>query len=219
MVFSNIGDTLKLDEQLLPGLKPSGVPRVMKHSSLPFFYSDIESLRKIVVENNDIDVIIMETQRYEDPKDNFLQEVRKTADEIGAVLIFDEVTSGFRINNGGIYLIYNVVPDMAIFGKALGNGFPISAIIGRRKVMEAAQSSIISSTFWTERSGYVVALKTLEIIERDKVYLNLLKYGNQINEVWIKAAKNANLDIYITKQLLINLVLLQLRYFCYYLNI
>lgn len=197
-ISSNIGDTSKLDEQLLPGLKPSGVPRVMKHSSLPFFYNDIESLRKLVSENYDIGVIIMEPQRNEDPKDNFLQEVRKIADEIGAVLIFDEVTSGFRMNNGGIHLTYNVEPDVAIFGKALGNGFPISAIIGKRKIMEAAQSSFISSTFWTERSGYVAALKTLEIIERDKVYLNLLKYGNMINDEWINAAKAADLDIHIS---------------------
>lgn len=197
-ISSNIGDTSKLDEQLLPGLKPSGVPRQLKHSSLPFFYNDIESLTKVIAENNDIGVIIMEPQRNEDPKDNFLQKVKAIAKEIGAVLIFDEVTSGFRMNNGGIHLTYNVEPDIAIFGKALGNGFPISAIIGRREVMEAAQSSFISSTFWTERIGYTAALKTLEIFERDKVHLNLLKYGNQINEVWIKAAKAAGLDIHIS---------------------
>lgn len=197
-ISSNIGDTSKLDEQLLPGLKPAGVPRELKHSSLPFFYNDINSLKEIVEANDDIGVIIMEPQRNENPKDNFLQKVKDIASEIGAVLIFDEVTSGFRMNNGGIHLTYNVEPDIAIFGKALGNGFPISAIIGRRKVMEAAQISFISSTFWTERVGFTAALKTLEIFERDKVYLNLLKYGNQINEVWTKAAKNANLDIHIS---------------------
>jgi len=197
-ISSNIGDTSKLDEQLLPGLKPSGVPRQLKHTSLPFFYNDIESLKKVVAEHNDIGVIIMEPQRNENPKDDFLQKVKDIAKEIGAVLIFDEVTSGFRMNNGGIHLTYNVEPDMAIFGKALGNGFPISAIIGRREIMEAAQSTFISSTFWTERIGYTAALKTLEIIERDKVYLNLLKYGNMINDVWIKAAKAADLEIHIS---------------------
>ena len=197
-ISSNIGDTTKLDEQLLPGLKPSGVPRQLKNSSLPFFYNDIESLKKVVAENNDIGVIIMEPQRNEDPTDNFLQEVKTIAKKIGAVLIFDEVTSGFRMNNGGIHLTYNVEPDIAIFGKALGNGFPISAIIGCREVMEAAQSSFISSTFWTERIGYTAALKTLEIFERDKVYLNLLKYGKMINDLWIKAAKAADLAIHIS---------------------
>jgi glutamate-1-semialdehyde 2,1-aminomutase len=197
-ISSNLGDSKNLDEQLLPGLKPNGVPRQLQNSSLPFMYNDIESLKKIISDNNDIGVIIMEPQRNEDPKDNFLQEVRKIANQIGAVLIFDEVTSGFRMNNGGIHLTYDVEPDMAIFGKALGNGYPISAILGRREIMEAAQTSFISSTFWTERIGFTAALKTLEIIERDEVYLNLLKHGKQINELWIKSAKRNGLDIHIS---------------------
>jgi len=195
---SNIGDTSNLDEQLLPGLKPRGVPRNLKYSSFPFFYNDIDSLKKIVEENSDIGVIIMEPQRNENPKKNFLHQVKQIANKIGAVLIFDEVTSGFRMNNGGIHLTYNIEPDIAIFGKALGNGFPISAIIGRRNVMEAAQSSFISSTFWTERIGYTAALKTLEIFKRDNVNISLFKYGKMINNIWMQAAKEADLDIHIS---------------------
>ena len=197
-ISANIGKERNLDEQLLPGLKPNGVPRQLKNTSIPFFYNNIQSLKKVVEENNDIGVIIMEPQRNENPKNNFLQEVKSIARKIGAILIFDEVTSGFRMNNGGIHLTYNVEPDMAIFGKALGNGFPISAIIGRKEVMEAAQTSFISSTMWTERIGFVAGLKTLEIIERDKVYLDLLKYGNQINEAWNTAAEKVNLKIHIS---------------------
>jgi len=197
-ISANIGKERNLDEQLLPGLKPNGVPRQLKNTSIPFFYNNIQSLKKVVEENNDIGVIIMEPQRNENPKNNFLQEVKSIARKIGAILIFDEVTSGFRMNNGGIHLTYNVEPDMAIFGKALGNGFPISAIIGRKEIMEAAQKSFISSTMWTERIGFVAGLKTLEIIERDKVYLDLLKYGNQINEAWNTAAEKVNLKIHIS---------------------
>ncbi len=197
-ISSNIGDSKNLDEQLIPGLKPAGVPRQMKHSSIPFYYNDIDSLKKIIAENNDLGVIIMEPVRNVLPKEGFLQEVKNIAKEIGAVLIFDEVTSGFRMNNGGIHMTFDVEPDMAIFGKALGNGFPISAIIGKREIMEAAESSFISSTFWTERVGYVAALKTLEIIERDKVYQNLLKYGDQINTIWTATAKKYNLSIHIS---------------------
>lgn len=197
-ISANIGKERNLDEQLLPGLKPNGVPRQLKNTSIPFFYNNIQSLKKVVEENNDIGVIIMEPQRNENPKNNFLQEVKSIARKIGAILIFDEVTSGFRMNNGGVHLTYNVEPDMAIFGKALGNGFPISAIIGRKEIMEAAQKSFISSTMWTERIGFVAGLKTLEIIERDKVYLDLLKYGNQINEAWNTAAEKVNLKIHIS---------------------
>jgi glutamate-1-semialdehyde 2,1-aminomutase len=197
-ISANIGDSQNLDEQLISGLKPNGVPRELKQTAFPFFYNDIDSLKKVVSENDDIGVIIMEPQRSEDPKDNFLQEVKKIAREIGAVLIFDEVTSGFRVNNGGVHLAFDVEPDIAIFGKALGNGYPISAILGRREIMESAETSFISSTFWTERIGFTAALKTLEIVERDKVYLNLIKHGEHINKVWTEAAKEANLDIHIS---------------------
>lgn len=197
-ISSNIGDNSKLDEQLLPGLKPAGVPRQLKSCSLPFFYNNIDSLKTLIAENDDIGVIIMEPVRNVLPAEGFLEEVREIATKIGAVLIFDEVTSGFRMNNGGIHMSFGVEPDMAIFGKALGNGFPISAIIGKRQVMEAAESSFISSTFWTERVGFTAALKTLEIIEREKVYESLVQYGNQINEVWRDSAENAGLEIHIT---------------------
>lgn len=197
-ISSNIGDNSKLDEQLLPGLKPAGVPRQLKGCSLPFFYNNIDSLKNLIAENDDIGVIIMEPVRNVLPAEGFLEEVREIATKIGAILIFDEVTSGFRMNNGGIHLNFGVDPDMAIFGKALGNGFPISAIIGKREVMEAAESSFISSTFWTERIGFTAALKTLEIIERDNVYENLVKYGNQINEVWQKSSEKAGLEIHIS---------------------
>jgi len=197
-ISSNIGDNSKLDEQLLPGLKPAGVPRQLKSCSLPFFYNNIDSLKNLIAENDDIGVIIMEPVRNVLPTEGFLEEVREIATKIGAILIFDEVTSGFRMNNGGIHMNFGVEPDMAIFGKALGNGFPISAIIGKREVMEAAESSFISSTFWTERIGFTAALKTLEIIERDKVYEHLVQYGNQINEVWRNSANIAGLEIHIS---------------------
>lgn len=197
-ISSNIGDNSKLDEQLLPGLKPAGVPRQLKNTSLPFFYNNIDSLKSLIAENDDIGVIIMEPVRNVLPLDGFLHDVREIANQIGAILIFDEVTSGFRMNNGGIHLIWGVEPDMAIFGKALGNGFPISAIIGKKEIMVAAKSSFISSTFWTERIGYTAALKTLEIIKRDEVYINLIKYGNQINEIWKNAAEQSGIDIHIS---------------------
>ncbi len=197
-ISSNIGDNSKLDEQLLPGLKPAGVPRQLKNSSLPFFYNNIDSLKSLITENDNIGVIFMEPVRNVLPAEGFLQEVREIANQIGAVLIFDEVTSGFRMNNGGIHLTFGVEPDMAIFGKALGNGFPISAIIGKREIMEAAETSFISSTFWTERIGFTAAIKTLEIIKRDEVYVNLIKYGNQINDVWKKAADQSGLDVHIS---------------------
>ena len=194
-ISSNISNAKNLDKQLLEGLNSSGVPNSLIDTAMPFNYNDIESLEKIVKNNDDIGVIIMEPVRNVNPKDNFLQKVRDIANKINAVLIFDEVTSGFRINNGGIHLTYGVEPDMAIFGKALGNGHPISAVIGKESIMKSAETSFISSTFWTERVGFVAALKTLEIFEKDKVHNDLVKYGELINQEWENASKISGLKI------------------------
>ncbi|MEY3200845.1 MAG: hypothetical protein RIR70_395, partial [Pseudomonadota bacterium] len=162
---ANLGDDKNLDGHLLPGLEPNGVPRNLRGTVFPFNYNNIAELEALVSQH-DIGVIKMEVVRNKGPEDNFLHKVRKLATERGIVLIFDECTSGFRQTFGGLHKLYGVEPDMAMFGKALGNGYAITATIGRREVMEAAQSSFISSTFWTERIGPAAALKTLEVMER-----------------------------------------------------
>ena len=198
-ISSNVGDNGNLDDQLLPGLKPNGVPKNMQNTALPFSYNNLSELEDIVNRYpNEVGVIIMEPQRSEKPNLNFLQGVRDIATKIGAVLIFDEVTSGFRINHGGIHLIYGVNPDMAVFGKALGNGFPISAILGKREVMKAAETSFISSTFWTERVGFVAALATLNKMKERDVQAQLIRFGKRINEGWKKLADSYNVPIVIS---------------------
>ncbi|MDA8226235.1 MAG: aminotransferase class III-fold pyridoxal phosphate-dependent enzyme [Desulfitobacterium hafniense] len=193
---SNIGDSSNLDGQLLPGLNPVGVPRELKGTALPFNYNNLGELKSLVKEyGNEIGGIIMEPQRGSYPEPGFLEGVRDIATKIGAVLIFDEVTSGFRINIGGIHLTLGVEPDIAVFGKALGNGYPISAIIGRKEVMDYAQDSFISSTFWTERIGYVAALATIKKMEDHDVPRHLVKYGELINSGWQTIAAECGLDI------------------------
>ena len=160
---ANLGDDQNLAGHLLPGLEPRGVPQNLRGSVLPFRYNNFEELEALV-RDHDIGVIKMEVSRNMGPEDNFLQKVRKLATDNNIVLIFDECTSGFRQTFGGLHKLYGVEPDIAIFGKALGNGYAITAVIGRRAVMEAAQSTFISSTFWTERIGPTAALKTLEVM-------------------------------------------------------
>ena len=133
---------------------------------------------------HDIGVIKMEVERNTGPEDNFLHKVRELATERSIVLIFDECTSGFRETFGGIHKKYDVEPDIAMFGKALGNGYAITAVIGRREVMNAAQTSFISSTFWTERIGPAAALKTLEVMEREKSWEKITQTGNVIRQGW-----------------------------------
>ena len=137
----------------------------------------------------------MEVVRNMGPEDNFLHKVRKLATDKGIVLIFDECTSGFRETFGGLHKKYGVEPDMAMFGKALGNGYAITAIIGRREVMEAAQTTFISSTFWTERIGPTAALKTLEVMERLKSWETITTTGLNIRHGWQLLADKHGLKI------------------------
>jgi glutamate-1-semialdehyde aminotransferase len=183
----NLGDEQNLAGHLLPGLDPAGVPQALKGTVLPFNYNNIEELLDLV-NKNDVGVIKMEVSRNMGPKDNFLQKVRQLATERNIVLIFDECTSGFRQTFGGLHKLYGVEPDMAMFGKALGNGYAITAIIGKREVMEAAQKTFISSTFWTERIGPTAALATLKVMERMKSWESITDTGNEIKRRWQQLA-------------------------------
>ncbi|MFH1798395.1 MAG: aminotransferase class III-fold pyridoxal phosphate-dependent enzyme, partial [Candidatus Omnitrophota bacterium] len=147
---SNLSSADNLNSQLLPGLNPAGVPKGLINSALPFRYGDVEAFKKIVNETKgNLGVIIMEVERHEKVNIAFLNMIKETAKDIGAVLIFDEVSSGFRARVGGLHMLHGVTPDMMVLGKAMGNGFPISAVIGKRAIMQAAQDTFISSTYWT----------------------------------------------------------------------
>lgn len=190
----NLGDDKGLDGHLLPGLQPNGVPRNLKGTVFPFNYNNFAELEALV-QQHDIGVIKMEVVRNNGPQDNFLHKVRKLATDRGIVLIFDECTSGFRQTFGGLHKMYGVEPDMAMFGKAMGNGYAITATIGRREVMEAAQSTFISSTFWTERIGPAAALKTLEVMERMQSWDTITRMGLKIRQRWQELADKHGLQI------------------------
>jgi len=191
---ANLGDDENLAGHLLPGLEAKGVPQNLRGTVLPFNYNNFAELEALV-NANDIGVIKMEVVRNMGPENNFLHKVRKLATERGIVLIFDECTSGFRETFGGLHKKYGVEPDMAMFGKALGNGYAITATIGRREVMEAAQSTFISSTFWTERIGPSAAMKTLEVMERTKSWDTITATGNQIRQSWQQLADKHGISI------------------------
>ena len=194
---ANLGDDNNLSGHLLPGLEPKGVPIDLKGSVVPFNYNQIEQLEAII-KNHDIGTIKMEVSRNEEPKDDFLLKVRKIANDNNIILIFDECTSGFRQSNGGLHKIYGVEPDMAIFGKALGNGYAITAVIGKKAVMDFSQSTFISSTFWTERIGPTAAIKTLEVMNKTKSWELITIIGKDVGVKWKKLGDKHQLDIKIT---------------------
>jgi len=194
---ANLGDDKNLAGHLLPGLEPLGVPASLKGTVFPFNYNNYQELEDLVREH-DIGVIKMEVVRNKGPEDNFLEKVRDLATRKGIILIFDECTSGFRQTYGGIHSSYNVEPDMAMFGKALGNGYAISAVIGKREIMEAAQNTFISSTFWTERIGPTAALKTLEVMKREQSWETISNTGIRIKKEWSNLAAKYDLPVEIS---------------------
>ncbi len=191
---SNIKNSNNLNTHLMYQVPVSGIPKILKDTAIPFDYNNFKQLENIVKKHN-IGVIKMEVRRDVEPKNDFLKKVRKLASEKNIVLIFDECTSGFRQTYGGLHKYYKVNPDIAIFGKALGNGYAINAIVGKREVMEYCNSSFISSTFWTERVGPTAALETLEIMLKTKSWEIITKLGKKIKDNWNKISKNNGLDI------------------------
>ena len=175
---ANLKGKNNLDGLLLPGLEPAGVPTELEGTTLAFNYGNINELEVLVNEHDDIGAICIEVQRGKEADLQFIKAVRMIANKINAVLIFDEISSGFRLTVGGLYKLYDLEPDMVVLGKALGNGYGISAILGKRNVMEAAQNSFISSSFWTERTGYVAALETIRQFENKNVINHLTELGD-----------------------------------------
>ncbi len=194
---ANLGDETALDGQLMPGLDPAGVPRGLKGTALPFHYNRLDQLKAIVdATRGELGVIVMEPRRGEAPAPGFLEAVRGIATDIGAVLIFDEVTTGFRMTDGGIHKLLGVNPDIAVFAKSMANGYAMAALVGTSAVMDAAQSTFISSTNWTERVGLAAAIATIRKCRRERVAEHLIRIGELMFAGWKKAASAAGVAIH-----------------------
>jgi glutamate-1-semialdehyde 2,1-aminomutase len=191
---ANIGVGSALDRHLLAGLEPAGVPGALGGSARPFEYNNLGQLEAIMT-TGDVGVIFMEVERTFPPQPGFLEGVRELADKHGAVLVFDECTSGFRQLLGGLHGVYGVEPDIAVLGKTLGNGYAINAVIGQKAIMQAAQSTFISSTFWTERIGPTAALAALHAMETEDAPARVHSLGLDMRSSWTQLAEATNLDI------------------------
>ena len=193
---ANLADNKALDGHLLPGLKPKGVPRVLKNSAIPFSYNNIKGFLSLVDKyKNKIGTVVMEPLRNYYPEKGFLETIREMTEKLKIVLIFDEITSGWRLNLGGAHLKLGVNPDIAVFGKGISNGYPMAAIIGKSEVMEVAQETFISSTYWTERIGPVAALATIRKLKERDVPSHLINIGKKIQNGWRESAEKNCLKI------------------------
>lgn len=195
---ANLASDKALDGQLLPGLQPNGVPRGLKGSSVPFAYNDTESFLKLVKANKGkIAAVVIEPVRSVDPDPKFIQTIMKTAKDEGIVLIVDEVTAAFRIYPGGAHLVYGIKPDIAVFAKAMSNGYPMAAIIGKGNVMTSAQDTFISSTYWTERIGPAAAVATIKKFRDKKVHNHMIAMGKAVKVGWQAMADKHGIEIHL----------------------
>ena len=191
---ANINSRKNLDQHLMSGLNYDGVPENLKNTSFPFPFNDFDYLLKLIKKKK-IGIIKMEVMRNMKPYKDYLQKIRKICNERKIILIFDECTSGYRENMGGIHLKFKVNPDIAIFGKALGSGYAINAIIGKRKIMKKAENTFISSTFWGERIGYTAALSSIKEFKRLKVFKKIESNGKSLKSIWLDLSKKYSVPI------------------------
>ena len=164
---ANLGETDALNGHLLPGLEPKGVPRELKGTALPFRYNDLASLEAALAQlGGNLAAVVMEPMRSQLPKDDFIAKVAARCRAAGGVFVVDEVTSGLRYGHPGALTRFGVEPDVAVYAKAMSNGFPFGAVVGRDAIMQAADGSFISSSYWTDGVGPAAALAVLEKVER-----------------------------------------------------
>ena len=193
---ANLGETDALRGHLLPGLDPLGVPRELRDTNFPFTYNSREEFQRILDgQGHRLAAVVMEPCRYHDPAPGFLEYVRDAAHAAGALVIFDEVTIGWRLVYGGAHLRLGVAPDIAVFGKTLSNGHLMAAVIGARDAMAGAHGSFISSSYWTEGVGPAAALATLSKMERIDVPAHCRRMGSRVQEAWRASAQRHNLPV------------------------
>ena len=193
-IAANLLKDETLDEYLFPGIDPTGVPKALAGTALPFRYGDLEMLEQRLTENKDeVACIIMEPLRSELPPEGFLEGVRQLADRYGVILIFDEISCGFRIALGGAQEYLGITPDMSVFAKAISNGYSMGAVVGKRDVMEPASRMFISSTYWSDTIGLAAALTTIRELRRRDAVATFFKIGRTIKRALDEAIRETGI--------------------------
>jgi glutamate-1-semialdehyde 2,1-aminomutase len=193
---ANLGESDSLRGHLLPGLSPLGVPRELRGTTLTFSANNRDEFQALLDKHGDqLAAVIMEPCRSNDPDPGFLEFVRDGAHRVGALLVFDEITIGWRLHFGGAHLKFGVTPDLAVFAKAIGNGHPMAAIVGTRTAMAGAHGSFISSTYWTESVGPVAALATLRKMQTLNVPEHVARVGARVQHGWAASGRRHGLPV------------------------
>lgn len=180
---ANISNKNNLNNHLLKDLVPIGVPSNLKSSVIPFEFNNLEQLKKLIKINNDVCAVVVECARS-DVLNKKIVKYLNSLKKKNICLIVDEITTGWRTSLGGIYKDIKLSPDIVVYGKALGNGFAISCVVGKKKYMKLANKTFVSSTAWTERVGFSAGISTIDFYKKHKVFKHLNKYGNKIIFEW-----------------------------------
>lgn len=182
---ANLGATDALDGHLLPGLEPRGVPRELRGTAVPFRYNDPASFEAALAGLKDAPAaVVMEPMRAQFPREDFVARVAARCRAAGAVFILDEVTSGLRCGLPGAHTRLGVTPDLVVYAKAMSNGFPFGVVVGRDDLMQAADASFISSSYWTDAVGPAAALAVLEKAARLDLAGEIWAKGEAFQASW-----------------------------------
>ena len=172
----------------------AGVPVAVRQLTHPFIYNDLSSLEKLFNEHSgEFAAVIMEPMNFVEPAPGFLAGVKELAHEHGALLVFDEICSGFHFGLGGVQKLFGVTPDLACFGKAMGNGFPISCVLGRADVMRIFSEIFFSFTFAGEVASMAAAMKVLDILESTDALASIEANGRTLQDAVNTMANEAGL--------------------------
>jgi glutamate-1-semialdehyde 2,1-aminomutase len=166
----------------------SGIPIPMRSLTVKFHYNDLASIESLFEEHpGEIACVMLEAETTEPPMNNFLHKLQRLCKKNGALLIFDEMITGFRLHNGGAQAFYGIVPDLSTFGKAMGNGFAISALLGKREIMELGglyhdkeRVFLLSTTHGAENHSLAAALETMQIYQQQPVVEHLFRQGDRL---------------------------------------
>lgn len=194
---ANLGKKDALDGHLLPGLDPAGVPCELQGTSVPFRYNDIDSFDAAVEKHSDkLACVVMEPMRSQLPDVEFIDHIVKTCHEKEIVLIVDEITSGMRYGYPGAHIEIGLRPDIVVYAKAISNGIPFGAIVGKKEVMEKSEESFISSSYWTDGIGTAAALAVIQKMERLDVHKLVWEKGVRVqNELKVLSKRYPVLKI------------------------
>ena len=193
---ANLGTESSLNEHLFPGIDPTGVPRALAGTAVPFPYGNLDALGELLDRHRgEVAAVIMEPLRSEMPPEGYLEGVQSLTREHDVILIFDEVSTGFRLSPGGVQPALGITPDMAVFAKSLSNGYSMGAVVGKRDIMEPAARMFISSTYWSDTVGIQAALTTLQEIRRRDIPAHLDRIGSELKQRINSAAEETGAPV------------------------